>query len=153
MRIIAFLISISAVAFSCSQAVESNSGKKDSVLSGNLVQNPNTLSNSTAKLPELTFETTSHDFGKLKEGDEVEYDFRFTNTGEAPLLISEVKASCGCTTPDWPRGVIKAGESNVIKVVYNSKGHPGEFNKGIVVTANTYPNQTTLKISGVVFKQ
>ena len=90
---------------------------------------------------------------RVTEGDKVEYDFRFTNTGEAPLIISEVKASCGCTTPDWPKSVIKAGESNAVKVVYNSKGHPGEFNKGIVVTANTYPNQTTLKITGVVFKK
>jgi len=149
-----FVFFLSAFAFSaCKQMDKQIASGKDSVLSGDLVKNPNTLTGSKEKLPELTFETNTHDFGKLTEGDKVEYDFRFTNTGEAPLIISDVRASCGCTTPDWPRGVIKAGESNVVKVVYNSKGHPGEFSKGIVVTANTYPNQTTLKISGVVFKK
>ncbi|MFI5134492.1 MAG: DUF1573 domain-containing protein [Chitinophagales bacterium] len=149
-----FLFGVIALSFfSCKQTETKEAAKKDSVLSGDLIKNPNTLTGNEEKLPELTFETTSHDFGKLTEGDKVEYDFRFTNTGEAPLLISDVKASCGCTTPDWPKGVIKAGQSDVVKVVYNSQGHLGTFSKGIVVTANTYPNQTLLKITGVVFKK
>jgi len=152
-RTIFFIGVIGLAFFSCKQTETKETPKKDSVLSGNLIKNPNTLTGTEEKLPELTFETTSHDFGKMNEGDKVEYDFRFTNTGEAPLLISDVKASCGCTTPDWPRGVIKAGASDVIKVVFNSQGHPGTFSKGIVVTANTYPNQTLLKITGVVFKK
>ncbi|MBX7109174.1 MAG: DUF1573 domain-containing protein [Chitinophagales bacterium] len=100
----------------------------------------------------LTFETTEHDFGKIKEGDKVTYDFHFTNTGKTPLLISAVKASCGCTTPEWPKEPVQPGASEKIKVQYDSKGREGEFSKGIVVTANTYPNTMTIKISGVVFK-
>ena len=119
-----------------------------------MVKNPNTLEEKgTQKLPELTFETMEHDFGKITEGSKVEYEFKFTNTGEAPLIISEVKASCGCTTPSWPKGVIKPGMSDIIKVEYNSTGRPGQFSKGIVVTSNTYPNQNILKISGVVFSK
>lgn len=137
----------------CGQSGSREGTAKDSVLSSNLVKNPNTLTGNDEKLPELTFETKEHDFGKLTEGDKVSFDFRFSNTGEAPLIITEVKASCGCTTPQWPKGVIKPGESNMITVEYNSKGRPGEFSKGIVVTSNTYPNQTVLKISGVVFKK
>ena len=148
-RYFLFLVSITVICFAC------NSNKKNSGdVTGALVQNPATLSEDTAgkKFPEMTFETMEHDFGKVKEGDKVEFDFNFVNTGKAPLLISTVKASCGCTTPDWPKSLVQPGDSNKIKVEYNSKGREGEFSKGIVITANTYPNQTTLKISGVVFK-
>lgn len=138
---------------SCKPSGSNEGTGKDSVLSSDLVKNPNTLTGTDEKLPELTFETKEHDFGKLSEGDKVSFDFRFSNTGEAPLIITEVKASCGCTTPQWPKGVIKPGDTNMITVEYNSKGRPGEFSKGIVVTSNTYPNQTVLKISGVVFKK
>ncbi|MCY7408726.1 MAG: DUF1573 domain-containing protein [Chitinophagales bacterium] len=137
---------------SCSQADKKESAAKDETVDGSIVKNPNTLTGATEKLPEITFEITEHDFGKIIEGEKKEYDFRFTNTGDAPLVISDVKASCGCTVPEWPKGVTKPGESDVIKVMYNSTGHPGEFNKGIVVTSNSYPNQTIIKILGVVFK-
>jgi hypothetical protein len=139
---------------SCKHEEKKSVPAGQNALNGDIVKNPNTLEgNNAEKLPELTFETLDHDFGKVTEGEKVEYDFKFTNTGEAPLIISEVKASCGCTTPFWPKGVIKPSGSDVIKVVYNSTGRPGQFSKGIVVTSNTYPNQTILKISGVVFSK
>ncbi|MEO5673483.1 MAG: DUF1573 domain-containing protein [Chitinophagales bacterium] len=139
--------------FSACEREENETGSSgQNTLSGDIVKNPGTLQpNNAQKLPELTFETLDHDFGKISEGATVEFDFRFTNTGEAPLIISEVKASCGCTTPSWPKGVIKPGSSDAIKVAYNSQGRPGQFGKGITVISNTYPNQTILKISGVVF--
>ena len=139
---------------SCNHEEKKSVPANQNALSGDVVKNPNTLErNNTQKLPELTFETLEHDFAKISEGEKVEYDFKFTNTGEAPLIISDVKASCGCTSPSWPKGVIKPGSSDVIKVVYNSTGRPGQFNKGIVVTSNTYPNQTILKISGMVISK
>ncbi|MBA2406788.1 MAG: DUF1573 domain-containing protein [Chitinophagales bacterium] len=142
-------IAFNVLCFGCNQSVDQN---KDEV-NGNLVQNPATLSGDTAgrKFPVMSLETLEHDFGKVNEGDKVTYNFNFVNTGKAPLLISNVKASCGCTTPDWPKNLIQPGENSSIKIQYDSKGRPGEFKKGIVVTANTYPNNTTLKISGVVF--
>ncbi len=148
------LLTHAAISFAGCNQQKSNPAKNDHALTGNIVKNPNSLEgNKSQKLPELIFESLEHDFGKMKEGEKVEYDFRFTNTGEAPLIISDVKASCGCTTPSWPKGVIKQGGSDLIRVVYNSQGHPGQFSKGIVVTSNTYPNQTILKISGVVFSK
>ncbi|MBK9733330.1 MAG: DUF1573 domain-containing protein [Chitinophagaceae bacterium] len=152
MNKLSFLALVFAVAFfGCQQ---SGNKKTDEKVDGNLVQNPATISGDTTnqKVAEIVFETTEHDFGKIKEGDKVTYDFRFTNTGDVPLLISAVKASCGCTTPEWPKELIQPGASDKIKVQYNSKGREGEFNKGIVITANTYPNTQTIKISGVVFK-
>jgi hypothetical protein len=87
--------------------------KDDQQVNGDIVQNPATLSGDTTgkKLPVVEFEVTDHDFGKVQEGDKVEFNFNFKNTGDAPLLISSVKASCGCTTPDWPKSLVKPGES------------------------------------------
>ena len=152
MRISLLIATITVLNFGCQRSAQQQD-KQD--VNGSLVQNPASLGSDTTKhkLPEMAFETTEHDFGKIKEGDKVEYDFKFTNTGEAPLLISDVKASCGCTTPDWPRNLVQPGKSDVIKVVYNSAGREGEFSKGIVITANTYPNNKTIKISGIVFKE
>jgi len=152
-----FLFSLFLVALavsSCNHEEKKPVTANQNTLSGDIIKNPNTLEGTNPqKLPEITFETLEHDFGKITEGDKVEYDFKFTNTGEAPLIISEVQVSCGCTTPSWPKGVIKPGESDIIKVVYNSKDRQGTFSKKIVVTSNTYPNQTALKISGVAFKK
>lgn len=154
MKHIIIIIAFVFIFSSCNQEKKKQAPANQNALSGDIVKNPNTLEGTnTQKLPELTFETLNHDFAKITEGEKVAYDFKFTNTGEAPLIISEVKASCGCTTPSWPKGVIKPGSSDVIKVVYNSTGRPGQFSKGIVVTSNTYPNQTILKISGVVFSK
>ncbi len=147
-----YLLLVFSMVFSaCQQHKEKTEAEK---IDGGLVQNPSTVSGDTTdkKVAVISFETMEHDFGKIKEGDKVTYDFTFTNTGEVPLLISAVKASCGCTTPEWPKGLVNPGESDKIRVAYDSKGREGEFNKGIVVTANTYPNTTTIKISGVVFK-
>ncbi|MEO6166395.1 MAG: DUF1573 domain-containing protein [Chitinophagales bacterium] len=145
------LVIFTMALISCQQSANQKNGEK---VDGSLVQNPATISGDTAnqKVAEISFDTTEHDFGKIKEGDKVTFDFKFTNTGKVPLLISAVKASCGCTTPEWPKGLVQPGESDKIRVEYNSKGREGEFSKGIVVTANTYPNTMTIKISGVVFK-
>src|SRR5882724_10119373 len=61
--------------------------------------------------PVMKFEKETHDFGKIKAGDKVTYEFKFTNTGKSPLIISDARASCGCTTPVWPHTPIKPGDS------------------------------------------
>ena len=104
----------------------------------------------SARMPIIAFDTLEHNFGEIKEGDEATYEFKFKNNGKGNLLITEVHATCGCTTPYYPKNIIKPGESDAIKVVYNSKGRPGIFNKGVTVTSNTYPNTTKLTIRGTV---
>ncbi len=77
--------------------------------------------------------------------------FKFKNTGKEPLILTNVKASCGCTTPQWPREPIMPGQEASIKAVYNSKGRPGNFNKSITVTSNDSEAPTqVLYISGMV---
>lgn len=96
------------------------------------------------------FETTSHSFGNITEGDVAEHTFTFTNVGEAPLIISSAQGSCGCTVPEWPRTPIAPGESGNIKVSFNSAGKPGNQSKTVTISANTIPQTTVLNISATV---
>lgn len=100
--------------------------------------------------PQIKFEKESHDFGKINEGVVAEYDFKFTNTGTAPLILTNVRPSCGCTTPDWPKDPIQPGKSSVIKVKYNSVNRPGAFHKSITVTSNIGEESKVLFIKGDV---
>ena len=98
----------------------------------------------------VRWEKIEHDFGKIKSGDAVEYEFRFTNTGNEPLIIEDAKASCGCTVPQKPTGPVAPGASDVIKVKFNSAGKSGKQKKNVTITANTEPIQTLLTISAEI---
>lgn len=100
---------------------------------------------------EIAFEKLEHNFGKFKEeGGPVTYDFVFTNKGKAPLIISSVNASCGCTTPEWSREPVLPGKTGFIKVSYNPLNRPGSFMKTVTVVANIPAGSVVLKISGDV---
>lgn len=103
------------------------------------------------KMPRITFaETGIYDFGALTEGDTVEHTFAFTNTGEFPLIINNITASCGCTTPEWPREPVAPGAKSSIRVRFNSRGKMGQQNKTITVFANTDPSMTDLQFKALV---
>ncbi len=87
------------------------------------------------------------DLGKTKEGAIVEVAFHFKNAGTKPLVISDVKAGCGCTVPEKPQQPFAPGEEGVIKATFNSKGYKGVASKHITVTANTNPNHHDLTFS------
>jgi len=99
---------------------------------------------------DFKFEREVHDFGNIKEGVQAEYTFKFTNTGKEPLVITNVQASCGCTTPKWTKEPVKPGESGQVTAIYNSKGRPGNFNKAITITSNAKTAQKVLFIKGNV---
>ena len=84
------------------------------------------------------------DFGKMKEGDNLNVSFRFKNTGSKPLVISNVTASCGCTVPEVPKKPYAPGETGVIKASFNSAGKPNMQSKQVTVYANTNPAMNTL---------
>ncbi|WP_183567369.1 DUF1573 domain-containing protein [Mucilaginibacter sp. SP1R1] len=109
-----------------------------------------TTTANAANAPLMKFEKESHDFGKIKQGDKVSYDFKFTNNGKSPLIITDAVASCGCTTPEWLKTPVKPGESGVIKVVFNSAGKTGLQDKQITITANTIPAQNMVHLIGEV---
>ena len=91
-----------------------------------------------------------YDFKKVKEGDIVEYNYRFKNTGSNPLVISDARASCGCTVPEKPEHPIAPGEIGFIKVKFNSDHRPGEAHKTITVTSNARPVFPILILKGTV---
>lgn len=104
-------------------------------------------------LPSFQFAQELHDFGTIKDGDVVEHTFEFTNTGQAPLIISDAKATCGCTVPEWPKEPIPVGASGEIKVRFNSKNKPGIQNKTVTLTANTWPATQRVRIKANVVKE
>ncbi len=104
----------------------------------------------TAAAASISFKEkdNSHDFGTVPQGTPVSYVFNFTNTGKAPLVLSAVNASCGCTTPEWPKEPVAPGKSATIKATYNA-ANPGPFTKTITVVSNA-ATPTVLTIKGEV---
>ncbi|WP_321371612.1 DUF1573 domain-containing protein [uncultured Draconibacterium sp.] len=99
----------------------------------------------------IVFEEETHNFGSFKESDGVQKTtFKFTNNGDAPLVLSNVRASCGCTTPKWTREPVAPGETGSIDVSYNPKNRPGSFNKSVTVSSNAENRTVVLRINGKV---
>lgn len=106
-------------------------------VSANIVQDFSALSEKELKkAPHILFETESYDFGTIKDGANVEYSFKFQNTGKSTLKILKTKASCGCTATEPVKTVLKKGESSEIKIVFNSTGRKGNQHKTITVITN-----------------
>jgi len=105
----------------------------------------------SGKFPVMTFDKMEHDFGTIKQGDQVETIFKFTNTGEKPLVIVGIKGSCGCTVPnDWPREAIAPGAEGQFTVKFNSRGKKNKTNQTVTITANTEKGREMVKISAMV---
>lgn len=97
----------------------------------------------------FAWDNTSHDFGKIKQGTPVTHEFKFTNSGKVPLVITNVQASCGCTTPDWSKEPVMPGGQGFIKATYNAAS-AGAFSKTVTVTANIESGFVQLTIKGEV---
>lgn len=121
---------IATFSLSCCQSA--TSGKQESVLG-----------------PGLEFEVTEHNFGIIPQGGNGTFEFVFTNTGTEPLILSNVRSSCGCTVPSWPHEPIPVGGKESIKVKYDTN-RLGQFNKTISVYSNAKEEPIILKIAGEV---
>lgn len=108
----------------------------------------NTTTAKTAEVIQL--KETAYDFGKIQQGRPVTHNFELVNIGKEPLMLENVQASCGCTTPEWSKDAIQAGATTIIKVGYNAASE-GPFNKTITITYNNQQHKT-LTISGTVYK-
>ena len=87
--------------------------------------------------PVLTWDKKTHDFGDITQGDKVETTYFFTNTGNEPLLITNVQVSCGCTTPKgWPRDPVPPGGKGELSISFNSTGKMGKQNKPLTIISN-----------------
>ena len=137
------IVLLSCLLFSCNNT---GSDKEGSKLNTDLINNPAsaTDSNSSVKEPKIEFQFMEHDFGNLMQGEKATYRYKFKNSGNAPLLITAVEKTCGCTSIKHPRTPINPGEGGEIEITYDSKGHRGIQNKRIIVKANTNPSETIL---------
>ena len=104
-------------------------------------QNPNA--------PTIEFESEVVDYGTIEQGADGVREFKFTNNGKEPLLISNARGSCGCTVPTWPKEPIKPGESSVIKVKYDTK-RLGAINKSVTITSNAATPTKVVRIKGKI---
>lgn len=103
-----------------------------------------------ADLPEITFDKTEHDFGEIENGTPVETTFSYTNTGKAPLVVTSIKSTCGCTVPSgWSKEPLAQGESSQFLVKFNGKG-ANKVSKTVTVTANTEKGKETVKITAFI---
>jgi len=133
-RLIIFLsISFMAVNFAFSQTET----PKDEVIA----PNPNA--------PVITFDKVIHDYGVINKGDNGKCEFKFTNTGKEPLILSRPRSNCGCTVPTWPRQPIMPGKSDIITVVYDTQ-RMGPIHKSVTVFSNAKNNAVVLQIKGTV---
>ena len=112
------------------------------------------LAEELANMTTMSFDKTSHDYGKVLGDSDNKTTFRVTNTGKKPLVIEKVSASCGCTTPSKPEKPIPPGKSDEITVVFHPKETQlGQQNKTVTVIANTNPKMEVLNISAMVEKK
>lgn len=124
--------------------------KKDKISDG-IVNTANDTTKAELTNPTtVQFIDTVFDFGKVTEGEMVEFSYRFKNTGTNPLVISNAAASCGCTVPEKPEAPVKPGETGYIKVKFNSDGRVGMAHKTVTVTSNANPAFPELLLKGEV---
>ena len=99
--------------------------------------------------PEIKFNTSTHDYGTMIQGADGNCEFKFTNTGKEPLVLSNVVASCGCTIPTWSREPIMPGKEGIIKVHYDTN-RLGPIAKQITVMSNAITDRVILQITGLI---
>ena len=155
-NILITIVTTLAITFiGCEQLQTKDENKSnEQQLDPSIVNNPataNSDNNKNQKMqPILEFETTRHHFGVIQAGEKVSYSFNFKNTGNASLVISSSKASCGCTVPSYTKEPVQPGEDGSIEVTFDSSGKSGMESKNITIIANTIPNSTVLTISAEI---
>tara|TARA_B100001027_G_scaffold157353_1_gene110825 strand:- start:265 stop:729 length:465 start_codon:yes stop_codon:yes gene_type:complete len=103
---------------------------------------------------EIQFDFDTYDFGEVKDGELVEVDFNFTNTGKSDLIIFDASASCGCTVPEYPQNInIEPGQKNKLKVRFDTSNKPGKQMKSVTLTTNTNSGKKIIRLTGFVLNK
>lgn len=113
------------------------------------IQSPNGTTNEA--LAVISWNETTHNFGKIAKNKAISTEFTFVNKGTVPMIITEAKGSCGCTVTNYPKDPIEPGKSGKISATYNAE-KPGAFSKTVTVFANTSEGKTILSIKGEVIE-
>jgi hypothetical protein len=121
--------------------------QKENGLSTDEISNTASANGKTQEdLPEILFTEEVFDFGKITQGEKVNHEFTFTNTGKKNLIISGASGSCGCTVPEWPKEPILPGGKGKINVVFSSEGKSGFQEKTVTVVTNCEPATRVIRI-------
>jgi Protein of unknown function (DUF1573) len=150
MKLFSYFIIASCIGFvACN-----NQPNNAALLPTDMVNNPRSADDANEEglkdLGKLIFTDTLHDFGKLKEGDVVEFGFAYSNKGKNPILINDASSTCGCTVPEYKHDPIMNDEKGEIKVKFNSAGKHGMIDKTITIFTNGNPSEYYLKITAEV---
>lgn len=105
------------------------------------------------KVAVMEFSETDYDFGTVEQGEKVTHTFTFTNTGSSDLLITNAKASCGCTVPSYTETAVAPGETGEVNVEFNTAGKNGKQSKSVTITANTEKGTEVIKFTAEVVKK
>jgi hypothetical protein len=128
-----------------------NKMQKQIIILALIFLSPFVLVNAQTREANLSFDKEVHDFGKINEADgSVTVNFDFTNTGSVPLMIKQVHASCGCTSPNWSKEPVLPGKKGFVSATYDPKNRPGPFNKTVTVVSNATTPNKVLTIRGDV---
>ena len=104
----------------------------------------------TIVYPSVTFDKVAHDFGEIQNGTPVETVFTYTNSGQSPLVVTDIKSTCGCTVPQgWSREPLAPGASSQFTVKFNGKG-ANKVSKTITLTTNTESGREQVRISAFI---
>ena len=134
----------------CYFIISCNDSPTKKINQQNLVETEKRLEKESV-LPNIKFDFDTYDFGEVTDGEIVEVDYTFKNTGKSNLIIYDASASCGCTVPDYPKDKeIRPGESGVIKARFDSSGQTGKQVKSITLTTNTENSKKIIRMSGFV---
>ena len=159
MKYVKSSITLVGLAFmmACHSGDKKNTDAAANAINPNVVNNPATASQENKlvkdEVPVIQFDTETHDFGTIAQGEIISYSYQFENTGKVDLVIRSASGSCGCTVPEYSKEAIAPGKNGIINVTFNSEGKEGMQNKTITVVANTIPNSKVLTITGEVVKK
>ena len=142
------LFALAATLFLSVSASAQETNKKSTAVKATTTTTATTVA-PAAKPTGLTFKDDTYSFGDIPKGTPATHEFTFKNTSKQTILITNVKASCGCTTPTYTKTPIKPGENGVVAATYNA-ANPGSFNKTITVTTNDTETPKILTIKGKV---
>lgn len=142
------VLALSAVFFfSCGNAQKE---KQEGTKTGTDTAAVDSLSKAAAQLGKVEFEESAFDFGQVKEGAQVKHTFVLKNTGDAPVILSKVTASCGCTQPEFSKSPVLPGATSEVHVTFNSEGQVGKQQKIITIQSNASNGLTTVQLKGEV---
>ncbi len=135
-----YLLLIGLAALTACNSQQKNDPADKDGLSTDLIQNPYSAKGTDTalikKLATIDFVDSVHDFGTVREGEILLYDFHFKNDGKSPLVIGSAAGSCGCTVADYPHEPVQPGQEGIMKVRFNTSGKPGYQEKSVTVSSN-----------------